>query len=311
MNGDGWIPIRFSDYPIIALSQLPIDPINQPPYYYSFVAGGSYELTAALEADSSKGPDAIGGKDGGDHNFVYEVGTNKKLTPSSVQARAEPDSLKQGLVGWWTFDEGTGTTTKDLSGNGNDGVLVNNPQWVDGKVGKALYFDGTTGSYVRVNTSTSLLFGTGPFTVLSWYTKQPAPQIGAIFNPWIGNGINLWLDWSGIYGQLHFTARRGDQACGYSVSYGLLQSESHWDGRFHFIAGIRYPDGKLVLYYDGRIVAQNSPGASCNVDIINYWFAIGNGVSGAGKMKGIIDELRVYNRALSDSEIKVLYQSVQ
>jgi hypothetical protein len=60
---------------------LPIDPINKPPYYYTFVVGGSYEVTAALEVDSNKGPDAVGGKDGGDHNFVYEAGTNKKLTP--------------------------------------------------------------------------------------------------------------------------------------------------------------------------------------------------------------------------------------
>jgi hypothetical protein len=95
IDGTGWIPIPFNNFPILNISQLLIDPINKPPYYYSFVVGGSYEVTAALEADPNKGPEAVGGKDGGDHNFVYEAGTNKKLTPSSVQAKAEPDSLKQ------------------------------------------------------------------------------------------------------------------------------------------------------------------------------------------------------------------------
>jgi prepilin-type N-terminal cleavage/methylation domain-containing protein len=63
IDGTGWIPIPFNNFDILNISQLFIDPINKPPYYYSFVVGGSYEVTAALEADSNKGPDTIGGKD--------------------------------------------------------------------------------------------------------------------------------------------------------------------------------------------------------------------------------------------------------
>ncbi|MFH1430970.1 MAG: hypothetical protein ABIG37_00690, partial [Nanoarchaeota archaeon] len=46
------------------------------------------------------------------------------------------------LVAYYNFDEGTGTTASDSSGNGNTGTLVNNPIWVNGVKGKALKFDG-------------------------------------------------------------------------------------------------------------------------------------------------------------------------
>jgi prepilin-type N-terminal cleavage/methylation domain-containing protein len=168
IDGTGWIPIPFNNFDIINLANLPIDPINQPPYYYTFVVGGSYEVTAALEADSNKGPDAVGGKDGGDHNFVYEAGTNKKLTPSSVQARAEPDSLKQGLVLWLTFDEGTGTTTKDLSGNGNNGVLqAGSFSWVESDkcISKCIRFEATYPT-ITVQVPASTLWDTPQITFI-------------------------------------------------------------------------------------------------------------------------------------------------
>ncbi len=49
IDGTGWIPIPFSNFPILNISQLFIDPINKPPYYYFFVAGGSYAVYAQLE----------------------------------------------------------------------------------------------------------------------------------------------------------------------------------------------------------------------------------------------------------------------
>ncbi|KPK37787.1 MAG: hypothetical protein AMJ65_13795, partial [Phycisphaerae bacterium SG8_4] len=47
------------------------------------------------------------------------------------------------LIGWWKFDEASGTTAYDSSGNGNHGTLIGNPQWVAGKIGGALDFNGT------------------------------------------------------------------------------------------------------------------------------------------------------------------------
>ena len=51
-------------------------------------------------------------------------------------------STQADLVGYWSFDEGFGTVAFDASGNGFDGTLTGDPQWVTGQVGGALEFDG-------------------------------------------------------------------------------------------------------------------------------------------------------------------------
>jgi hypothetical protein len=52
------------------------------------------------------------------------------------------DAADPNLVGYWTFDEGSGTIVHDSSGQGNDGTIEGAPQWVAGKIGGAMQFDG-------------------------------------------------------------------------------------------------------------------------------------------------------------------------
>ena len=59
------------------------------------------------------------------------------LTTAYVDAQ-----LQNGLVGYWSFDEGSGTIASDSSGNDNTATLVNGPIWTSGEIGGALYFDG-------------------------------------------------------------------------------------------------------------------------------------------------------------------------
>lgn len=56
---------------------------------------------------------------------------------------AQSQGVPDGLVGYWSFDEGTGNMAFDGSGNGNDGVIEGNPTWVEGQLGTALDFEGT------------------------------------------------------------------------------------------------------------------------------------------------------------------------
>jgi len=81
---------------------------------------------------------------------------------SAVVAEAQT-----GLVAAYSFDEGSGTSINDLSGNGNNGTLINGPTWAAGEYGSALSFDGTN-DYVSIPDATSLQFGSGPFTVSAW-----------------------------------------------------------------------------------------------------------------------------------------------
>jgi hypothetical protein len=72
---------------------------------------------------------------------------------------------EEGLVGYWSFDEGEGTIAHDYSGNSNDGTIYG-ATWVDGKVGKALSFDGVD-DYVRVNDSSNFDI-TDAITIEAW-----------------------------------------------------------------------------------------------------------------------------------------------
>ncbi|MGC9046550.1 MAG: LamG-like jellyroll fold domain-containing protein, partial [Minisyncoccia bacterium] len=74
--------------------------------------------------------------------------------------------LDKGLVGYWSFDEGTGTIAYDSSGNSNNGTLINGPTWTTGKVGGALSFDGVD-DYVEVPDSDSISI-TGDMTIVAW-----------------------------------------------------------------------------------------------------------------------------------------------
>ena len=309
IDGTGWIPIPFKNFDIINIANLPIDPINKPPYYYTFVVGGSYEITAALENEANKGSNALGGKDEGDHNFVYEVGTNKKLTPSSVQSRAEPDNLKQGLVLWLTFDEGTGTTTKDLSGNSNNGILINGPIWTTGKVGGALSFDGVD-DYVNLpynfgqpsQVTIGLWFKTTQAywdTLFGQTNNYPPNNCSAFISIFAikGNGVLRAELWTGSIGEIStpFSVRDGNWH--HAVIVGNVNTQS------------LYVDGQLINSRSGTI--QQSwwlySFIGTGYDYTNRSFPY----NGWHYFNGLIDEVRIYNRALSADEIKALYEATK
>ena len=85
----------------------------------------------------------------------------------SKAAQTTVDNIS--LVGFWSFEDGSGTVATDFSGSGKTGTLTGGPTWVDGKIGKALSFSGS-GQYVDMGTSP--ITGTNAFTLSSWITNQ-------------------------------------------------------------------------------------------------------------------------------------------
>ena len=77
-----------------------------------------------------------------------------------------PSRRPSGLVAYWKFDEGSGTSVADSSGNGNTGTLINGPQWTAGRLGNALFFDGIDDN-VTVPDSASLDLSSA-FTLSAW-----------------------------------------------------------------------------------------------------------------------------------------------
>jgi hypothetical protein len=303
MNGDGWIPIRFSDYPIIALSQLPIDPINQPPYYYSFVAGGSYALYGQLE--NPKHPASK--NDGDNYPHLYSSSfSNKRLIDQA-----------QGLVGYWPFDEGSGTTAKDYSGNGNTltiGAMGSNVIWDSGKIGAALNYLPSaktatspcpTGAYLSSISSGPIYnLPQGNYTFIA-FVKLSASGTIARFNtqysiPGCCNG-HLHLDYR------HFIAKSD------STNGGIMHGSLPIDNQWHQYAYVFDLSSNIQKAFTDGVQTNSGSltGSFGNISKLNFgiydtsWCGAGHAIT------GLIDEVRIYNRALSDAEIQALYNAIK
>ncbi|MCU0918458.1 MAG: hypothetical protein MUC88_28435, partial [Planctomycetes bacterium] len=95
---------------------------------------------------------------------------------SFVSAASTFPWLDPSLVGWWTFDEVSGTVAHDSSGQGNDGTLAGNPQWAPGTRSGALAFDGDGD---RLALIALLPVGSSSNTVAAWI-KVPRAGTGGL-----------------------------------------------------------------------------------------------------------------------------------
>ena len=206
-------------------------------------------------------------------------------------------NITDGLVGHWKFDEGSGTIAYDASGNGNDGTLVNGPNWVDGKRGGALGFDGSS-NYVDCGNDESLNI-TDEITISAWiYPKGFHDHWPCIVSkgPSWESGVTLWMNWNGL---ISF-AIAGQH---YYFQYVDLNS---WN---HVVATFSLSDEKILVYKNGLSsspIGRNTalPGHdSMRVGISSP----GTYPSGYGQFNGLIDDVRIYDRALSPEEIQDLY----
>ena len=78
-----------------------------------------------------------------DGNYSVVVSNDFGSVESDLTEVLVKDGILNGLVGWWKFDEGSGTVAYDSSGNDLDGTTNGNPPWVSGKIGGALSFNGS------------------------------------------------------------------------------------------------------------------------------------------------------------------------
>lgn len=230
-----------------------------------------------------------------------------------------------GLVSYWSFDKGEGNIASDSSGN-NDGVLTG-VEWSDGMVNGAIAFDGR-GDYVLISHDSSFEFDTGDFTISAWFNSNTIPSgrpqdiildnWGSLGNAWPGFELGLW------YGTVFIGIGDddGDWINLYNPSYTLVTSQ--W---YHVVAVKK--DQTLKLYLDGELIASNYP----QVGIVNNWPDyikldpsqypnIGNIVNDADMtigyscdlyykfgFNGMIDEVAVFDRAVSPEEIQHFYQN--
>jgi parallel beta-helix repeat protein len=218
--------------------------------------------------------------------------------------------LQNGLVGYWSFNEGIGTTASDSSGNGNTGALLNGPTWSAGKVGQALSFDGSNDS-VEVPHGQSLNLSTA-LTVSVWINNETLMDPGLSQDQfriiaskgWATDGGSWTLAWRENDGALFFFVGRDT-----SYRYARFSYDNSQAGTWHLITAV-LANGNISLYQDGVLKAGPSGIDSNSVRTDTNPLRIGSlgwTSSSLRNWDGLLDEIRVYNRALSGSEIVSLY----
>src|SRR3989344_1530141 len=208
-----------------------------------------------------------------------------------------------GLVGFWAFEEGTGIRAEDNSINNNHGSLTLGPPWVQGKVGGALSFDGSNDS-VSIGTNANLNI-TSSVTLTAWIRASALP-VGSAYKPIISATD------SSYYLAIHAT-----NEVYIGINDGVTPYECRSNGAnlatsTNYFLAVVFDDNAndLNIYVNGVQQAETVMTTSCSpaITLDSNTNGIDLGGNGEEYLNGIIDEVRIYNRALSATEVLNLYK---
>lgn len=206
------------------------------------------------------------------------------------------------LVSAWSFDEGAGNAVKDVSGNGHDGT-ISGAKWVEGKFGKALEFNGD-GDQVLVPNNDALNIK-GELTVEAWvFPKGWNPDLNAIAQKWEDPSNRRQYQLT-IYQQFNWWYV-SDAGNNWPRAEGKIQVPLN---QWTHLAGT-YDGKKLRNYTNGQLdVELDQPrgifASDIPVVIGGYGPKTPKCTYGQNRhFMGIIDEVRFWNKAMSEAEIK-------
>lgn len=227
--------------------------------------------------------------------------------------------ISQGLVGYWPME----CNSTDMSGSKLDGINIGNPICKSGKLDSALQFDGFT-QYINFPKDSSHYFtAQNGFSWSLWFqgykipkssTKTFAQTLIAVTDTTFGE--DFYLGFGDFSNESKYLVFRVDGMGGIGGQNPLVPryypsagfADSTW---YHVVAICDYNSNKLKLYFNGNIVDSTDLPANFKKITRKMYPSFGLSDDGtlAGKMgffRGLLDEIRVHNRALTDAEVKIL-----
>lgn len=206
-------------------------------------------------------------------------------------------AVDENTVAVWLFEEGTGKTVKDASGNGHDGEFAGSPKWVKAKFGAGLEFPGDAGGYVVVDSTKELELET--LSIEAWVKVEEGTGKwqGMVCKQQAGctnrnYGIWVHVDKSVLHAQIG-----ANGGCAFSIDGTTDITDNKW----HHLA-FTY-DGKVGrVYVDGELETE-APNAQTFQSADPITIGVPN-LNNANGLKGIIDEIRISNVERTEKEIK-------
>lgn len=214
-----------------------------------------------------------------------------------------------GLISWWSADLASGTNVPDITKN-NNGTISGGVTIIPMEVGDAFGFDGSSGR-ISIGNSASLNFGTESFSLEAWFNWNggggtAANNIIRKSNYGPGAGSGYWLRVGA--GKLEFSVGATTQAEGQSIIVAPIST-----GIWHHVVGVKDRSGDVKLYVDGKSVGTVLRQATVTESTSEFPFTIGawEGYPGGPRefWNGEIDDVAVYNRALSAEEARSLFDA--
>jgi len=235
---------------------------------------------------------------------LYKIGATTKVNVP------RKDTLTDGLVGSWTFDgpDMAADTAYDRSGNANNGTLTNGPVRTEGKIGQALSFDGVD-DYVDISNESAFDFErTDPFSISAWVKYPAGAPTQSIVSKMQNSGNFPGYEWKAETVNHRLSLNLRDS------SAGSIARTSSFDSLmpgivYHVLMtynGNSTADG-ISFYINGVDQSLSSAGSFSGSMLNDTNVSIGRNLADAGGYSGLIDDVRIYNRALSPDEIKRLY----
>ena len=226
------------------------------------------------------------------------------LNASEISARLKVEDT----VGIWLFDEGRGKNAREMAGKGLDGELINGPQWVNGKFGKAIRFDGQS-QFVEVNDPLNVGAFGASHSISVWVNpavtqKKHADMMGNHGKP---GGYEIEQR-GGEHNNFYFGMKINDTWQG--GPWAGRPSTKIPDGEWSHFVVIR--DTKTIKHYlNGKKTVEYKISDN-RVDDSEANFLFGHSACCAGRnFKGILDEIVIFRIALEADDIRALSNGVE
>jgi Concanavalin A-like lectin/glucanases superfamily len=251
--------------------------------------------TASSISYSGLGSNIVIGRNGNGATDKDFTGTIDDVRIYNYPLSATAIAELYGLIGYWKLDESSGTTAADSSGMGRSGTVTGTATWSSSIINNGFSFNGS--SKIQVS---GLLNTPRNVTVAAWANLTTADSAGSEVVS-LGDHFSLRLDESGATEVVYYNGTSWA-----NLSFTQTVAGSGWH---HYVATFDDDNDLMKLYVDGELKASTAPSSS-----ISYAGQGSNTVIGqhgnAGTTRdftGRIDEVRVYNRVLTNSEIIALH----
>ena len=212
-----------------------------------------------------------------------------------VRLEGPPRTSEANLLAHWRFDEGTGTTVTDCSGNGNTGTF--DGSWSRGRFGSAGKFAAASTQEVTVASSATLNMGTGNFSVALW-VRTSTVAAAMLVSKYSTVGFFVGID---AAGRVNCKVRDA------STNVSVLSTGSITDGKWHLVVmTVDRSDAAtgLKIHVDGLFNTQGQQGAG-SIDNAEALY-IGQLLS-SYYLTGEVDEVTIWKRIITAEEILRLW----